>query len=52
MYCSIFTPGSSVGTRKQVIPLAAPSSPLVRLKMAQWVAWFMPEVHIFDPSMR
>ena len=39
----------SVGTRKQLIPRAAPGAPDVRQKVAQWVATCMPVVHIFSP---
>ena len=51
-YSSIFSPGVSAGTRKAVMPLAAPGSPLVRAKTQQWLAVCMPVVHIFAPSMR
>src|SRR5579859_2651605 len=49
MYSSTFTPLLFAGTRKQVMPRASPSLPLVRANSAQCVATCMPVVHIFSP---
>src|ERR1700730_5640441 len=49
IYSSIFTPLDFAGTRRQVMPRASPSLPLVRANSAQWVATCIPVVHIFSP---
>src|SRR6266851_4311065 len=49
IYSSTFTPPAFAGTRKQVMPRASPSLPLVRANSAQWVATCIPVVHIFSP---
>ena len=51
IHSSIFTPGVSAGTMKQVMPVASPSTPEVRANTMTWVATCIPVVHIFSPLM-
>src|SRR3546814_5524328 len=51
-YSSITRPGDGLGTSRQVMPLASPSAPLVRQKVAQCDATCMPVIHILRPSIR